>query len=273
MKSVRYVIMITLFLTVSLTGCATRIAAAPAAPATTRPAVSRSVIAVAVPAGRENPMGSVGNPGTGAGDPALLRALLPQSGSAGVREYALLSPAVVALPDRDRGSLFIPLRQFSSPVVGSAACDGWTGGLWIATITGFNMPGVQLAVSKLISGASLQAAETIITGPASVLDSLSRTPLPAVCERITANAGYTGGVAALPAPRLGLGSRAFQVTGTGSVPVWQWAEVVRGAGFVLEIRIPDQSFQPSAAKVAQDLRSITVSAYQRAKTALAHHVP
>ncbi|HEX8006521.1 MAG TPA: hypothetical protein VF482_08845 [Trebonia sp.] len=110
-------------------------------------APSRFATIVMIPAGGHNPQAAIPNPGAGVGDPRLVRALLPQS-SSGREAAILLPPAVVALPDRDRGSPFIGLRQYSSPVIGPQACDGWTSGLWSVAVTSFNLPGVQLAVTE-----------------------------------------------------------------------------------------------------------------------------
>lgn len=60
-------------------------------------------------------------------------------------------------------------------------------------------------------------------------------------------------------------AQAFEVTGTGPVPVWQWAEVVRGPDFLLEIRIPNQS---ADADPGAKLTTITAPAYRRAATVL-----
>jgi hypothetical protein len=62
-----------------------------------------------------------------------------------------------------------------------------------------------------------------------------------------------------------LRAQAFEVTGTGPVPVWQWAEVVRGPDFLLEIRIPNQS---ADADPGAKLTTITAPAYRRAATVL-----
>ena len=72
-----------------------------------------------MPAGGPNPEAAIPNPGTGPGNPLLLRALLPQS-SSGRESALLLPPAVVALPDRDLRSLFIALRQYASPDPGAS---------------------------------------------------------------------------------------------------------------------------------------------------------
>lgn len=106
----------------------------------------------------------------------------------------------------------------------------------------------------------------IITGPPSVLSAMD-SPLSSACRTI-ASQPHPGGVRPLGASAPGPGSRrvrAFEVTGTGKVPVWQWAEVIRGPGFLLEIRIPDQSADadPGAA-----LATITASAYSRAAAVL-----
>jgi hypothetical protein len=213
-----------------------------------------------------NPEAAIPDPGTGAGDPRLEQALLPQSAAAGYR-LALLPPAVVAMPDRDRGSLFIPLRQTADPVVGPADCAEWTAGLWSTVVTSFNVPGVQLAVDQQTGPAQAgwpAFSEAIITGPAPVLDSLAGPSLPAGCRAISGQPGtYSGGVRPLTAARLSLSSRAFEVTGTGKVRVWLAAEVVRGPRFVLEVRIPFQVL-PRGSDPATSLETITAAACQRA---------
>ncbi len=111
-------------------------------------------------------------------------------------------------------------------------------------------------------------SEAITTGPAAVLVSLADPALPAGCRTITSQTAYPGGIRALAAARLGLGSWAFEVTGTGKFPVWTWAEVVWGPGFLLEVRIPVQSGLPGSDAGAW-LGSITAAACQRAVTTLA----
>jgi hypothetical protein len=231
---------------------------------------STSATAFMMPAGGPNPEAAIPNPGTGAGDPLLVRALLPQVASG--REAALLlPPAVVALPVRDHGSLFIGLRQYASPVVGPQACDGWTAGLSAVVVSAFNRPGVQLGVTEQSVPAQAglpMFSEAVITGPPSVLDALADPPLPGACHAIAAPR-YPGGVKPTTAPAPGPGAvsaRAFEVTGTGKFPVWTWAEVVRGRGFLMEIRVPNQSANPDPGTA---LTTIAANAYNRAAAVLA----
>lgn len=235
---------------------------------------SRSAGAFVIQAGGHNPEAAIPNPGTGAGDPLLVEALLPQSSSGRAAAF-LLSPSVVAMPDRDRRSLFIGLRQYSSPVVGPPACEGWTAGLWTVVVGSFNRPGVQLGITEqsMPTPAGLPMfSEAIISGPPSVLDALADPPLPAACRDITTPPD-PGGVkpTAVAAPdaltvRGAISARAFEITGTGTFPVWQWAEVVRGRGFLLEIRIPNQSANPDPGTA---LATIAANAYRRAARVLA----
>lgn len=232
-----------------------------------RPSVVAS--AAVIPAGGPNPQAAIPNPGTGTGNQLLVRALLPQSASGRLRAL-LLPPAVVALPDRDRGSLFIPLRQAASGVAGPPECLGWTAGLWLELVTSFNEPGVQLAVTQqsVPAGSGWPVfSEAIITGPAAVLHSMADPALPDGCRTITSQTVYPGGIRALAAARLGLGSRAYEVTGTGKFPVWTWAEVVQGPGFLVEVRIPVQSGLRGSAAPGW-LGNITGAAYRRAETTL-----
>jgi hypothetical protein len=258
---------------ITVAGCAAHDPGSPAGTGAVSPTGSAAAGAtpssfatiVMIPAGGHNPQAAIPNPGAGTGDPRLVRALLPQS-SSGRWAAILLPPAVVALPDRDRRSMFIGLRQYSSPVIGPQACDGWTSGLWSVAVTSFNLPGVQLAVTEqAVPGTSglPSFSEAIITGSPSVLDAMGDPPLPTECRAITSQP-YSGGVKPIAATRPGPGSprtRAFEITGTGKFPVWQWAEVVQGPGFLLEIRIPNQSANadPGAA-----LAKITATAYRRA---------
>ena len=273
MTRVRAVVISVVPIAIAIAGCGVRGPAGtgPVSPrgsvaATSKPSAYAAILAI--PAGGRNPQAAIPNPGTGTGDPLLVGALLPQSAS-GRAAVLLLPPAVVALPDRDRGSMFLGLRQYSSPVIGPHVCDGWTAGLWMLAVTSFNRPGVQLAVTKqtVPTPAGLPSfSEAIITGPSSVLSAMD-APLPADCRAI-AGQPYSGGVrpigAGAPVPGSGR-AQAFEVTGTGKFPVWQWAEVVRGPDFLLEIRIPNQSAfaDPGAA-----LATITASAYSRAAAVL-----
>jgi len=278
-------LLIMLSVLTGLAGCATRApgggAGSPAGGGTSAPArgpaasvagvtPSTSATAFMMPAGGPNPEAAIPNPGTGAGDQQLIRALLPQV-SSGRESAFLLPPAVVALPDRDPGSLFIGLRQYASPVVGPQACDGWTAGLSALAVSGFNRPGVQLGVTEqsVPTQAGLPMfSESIITGPPSVLDALAGPPLPAACRAIT-TPHYPGGVkpTTVPAPGPGaVSARAFEVTGTGKFPVWTWAEVIRGRGFLMEIRIPNQSANPDPGAA---LTAIAANAYARAAAVLA----
>jgi hypothetical protein len=222
-----------------------------------------------MPAGGPNPEAAIPNPGTGAGNPLLVRALLPQS-SAGREASFLLPPAVIALPDRDLRSLFIGLRQYASPVVGPQACDAWTAGLATVVVGSYNRPGVQLGATEqsVPTQAGLPMfSEAVITGPPSVLDALADPPLPAACRDIT-TPRYSGGVkpTSVPAPGAGaVSARAFEVTGTGKFPVWTWAEVIKGEGFLVEIRIPNQS---ANADPGAFLATIGANAYHRAATVL-----
>ena len=259
-------------------GCATRAPGSPAgggpassvhgtaaAAASVTPSVSTSVSIMVMPAGGPNPDAAIPDPGTGRGNPLLAGALLPLSAPRRLAAV-LLPPGIVALPDRDLRSAFIGLRQYGSPVVGPHACDGWTAGLSAVVLSGFNQPGVQLGVER----SSMQTpafAETIITGPPSVLAALSNPPLPAACRDIT-TPHYSGGVVPIAATVPGaVSARAFKVTGTGKVPVWMWAEVVQGRGFLLEIRIP---IQPSGAPAPEKaLTEAATNAYQRAAAVLA----
>ncbi|MGI8331570.1 hypothetical protein ACRYCC_16525 [Actinomadura scrupuli] len=91
--------------------------------------------------GREMP-----NPG-GAGDPRLTSALLTRFEDS--RESPDLPGATVAMPAAAQGSMFIPMRQVSSPLGGPPECVRWTSGVAFAVLSDFNTRGVQLAVTRL----------------------------------------------------------------------------------------------------------------------------
>lgn len=246
--------------------------ATPEGSARPAPSVSHTVISTVIQGnGGANPEASIPNPGTGKGNPALLRALLPLPRTAGGRPSpAVLPPAVVSLPDTSLKSMYVGLRQVGSPVTGPPECQAWTAGLSTPVLARFNHSGVQLGVGLHATPggtAPVSAAETIITGPSSVLSALADPPLPASCRAITAETSQPGGVRPLSLARAGLRSRAYEVTGTGKNPVWLWGEVVSGPGFLLEIRIPVQPAAPDSAMPAR-LTAITASAYQRALAAL-----
>ena len=251
-------------------GCAVRRPSVPAegAPASpagqSTPSVFDSVMEM--PKGGPNPEATIPNPGAGAGNPLLARALLPQSARGGEMAI-LLPPAVVVLPARDLHSLFIGLRQYASPVAGPRACGEWTAGLSNAVLSDFNLPGVQLGIEKSTQPPDGQPmfSETIVTAPPAVLDALADPPLPSACRDIT-TPPYPGGVrpGAVTAPDA-VGARIFEITGTGKFPVWQWAEVIQGKGFLLEIRIPNQSGDPEPGTA---LPAIAANAYHHASAIL-----
>lgn len=264
------VLLVVVAVSCGVAGCAARPPRAPAdgAPpsptAESTPSVFSSVMEM--PAGGPNPEAAIPNPGAGAGNPLLARALLPQS-APGREAALLLQPAVVALPDRDLHSLFIGLRQYASPVAGPRACDEWTAGLSSAVLSDFNLPGVQVGIERSTQSPDGQPmfSETIVTAPPPVLGALADPPLPAVCRNIT-TPPYPGGVkpGTVTAPDA-VGERIFEITGTGKFPVWQWAEVIQGKGFLLEIRIPNQSGDPEPGAA---LPTIAANAYHRAAAIL-----
>jgi hypothetical protein len=230
------------------------------------PTPSYSATIVEMPPGGPNPEAAIPNPGTGPGNPLLARALLPQF-APGREAVLLLPPAVVALPDRDSRSLFIGLRHESSPVAGARACDEWTTGLSSVVVSDFNQPGVQLGIEESTQppGGRPTFSETIVTAPPPVLSALADPPLPAACRRITTPrfpGGVKPGTVSVPDAS---GERSFEITGTGKIPVWQWAEVVQGEGFLLEIRISDESDDPDPGTA---LPAITTDAYRRAVAVL-----
>lgn len=272
MRALAMPLLAVLSLLIGVAGCATRspvrpagVASSPARePAALVTGVTPSSFATAfmMPVGGPNPEATIPNPGTGSGNPLLAQALLPQSAPPRLAPTQL-PPGVVALPDRDLRSLFVGLRQYGSPVIGPRACDGWTAGLSAVVLTSFNQPGVQLGAELAMR--PLGFAETIITGPPSVLDALADPPLPTACRDI-ATPHYSGGVKPVTASVPGaVGARAFEVTGTGKFPVWIWAEVIRGENFVLEIRAPVQSANPDPGAA---LPAIAANAYHRAATVL-----
>ncbi len=240
------------------------------------------------------------NPGTGAGDPRLVSALLTDFQVA--RESETLPAAVVALPVTDLQSTFIPLRMISSPLYGAPACDKWTAGLWSTVLHDFNHQGVQIGVTELETpehtsatgpqpdaeslfrelrneseGGShkldlnastedhLTFGEAIITGPAQMLASLADTSEVASCGRLTGDEGDSGAVEPFPVPPLGERSWAFRITGRHE-PVWQWVEVVQTPRYLIEISIPVQSPAPGA-DPADLLPQIAEAAYAKAEAA------
>lgn len=227
------------------------------------PSVSAFASIMQVSAGGPNPEAAIPNPGTGVGDPLLASALLPLSAP---RHQAglLLPPGTVALPDRDLRSLFIGLRQFGSPVIGPRSCDGWTAGLSAEVLGSYNKPGVQLGIERGVQVPEF--AEAIITGPAAVLNALADPPLPPACRDIT-TPRYSGGIRPVAAVVPGaVSARAFKILGTGKVPIWMWAEVIEGKGFLVEIRIPVQSGDSDPGTA---LAAIAENAYRRAASVLA----
>ena len=272
--------------TALVAGCGVARAPAGTAPAASKPAASplprptESMTAFAWAAGGANPYASIPDPGTGTGDPRLVAALLPQAADDSFDP----PPAVVAMPDTDRRSMFIGLRQMGTPVAAPPECDGWYDGLWAVVVSRFNVRGVQLAVTRVspplapifreriahparksASAASGSPAftEAIITGPPAILRSLAGPVPPAACRVIAGAGADSGGIRPLTVPRIGLASWAYEVTGTGKFPVWQWVAVVRGPGFLLEVCIPIQEPAPKQNPETL-LPRLAAAAYQRA---------
>lgn len=232
---------------------------------------SPSVYATVMRLGEE---AAIPNPGTGKGDPQVGAALLTRFQSAHVSQE--LPGAVVALPVTDRTSMFVALRQVSSPLRGGRDCEKWTAGLWRAVLDDYNVHGVQLGVTKLDAfsrGSALRMTklpnpliftEAVITGPAV---SLGDPRLPASCEHLPGLGNDSGAIQPLSVPRLGDRSWAYRITGTGKIPIWQWVEVVQTRRYLLEIRIPNQAPAPKT-DPATLLPQIAHAAYAKAETAL-----
>jgi hypothetical protein len=230
-----------------------------------------SVDATAMRPGEE---ASVPNPGTGKGDPQVGAALLTRF--QGAHESHELPGAVVAMPVADRTSMFVPLRQVSSPLSGGHDCEKWTAGLWLAVLVDDNVHGVQLGVTKLDAfdlGSPLRTTrpsnplvftEAVITGPAV---SLGDPRLPASCEHLPGLGNDSGTIQPLSVPRLGDRSWAYRITGTGKIPIWQWVEVVQTRRYLLEIRIPNQAPAPKT-DPATLLPQIAHAAHAKAEAAL-----
>jgi hypothetical protein len=270
-KSVAGVMMVVVSLGVIAVGCGAQRARTQHSGA--RPAAERSPSRYATVM-RPGEAAAIPNPGTGRGDPHVAAALLTRF--QGAHESRELPRAVVAMPVTDRTSMFVALRQVSSPLGGGPECRKWTAGLWRAVLDDFNVDGVQIGVTALnaISRESalrmttpadpLMFTEAIITGPAV---SLGDPRLPASCERLPGLGEDSGAVRPLSVPRLGDRSWAYRVTGTGEIPVWQWVEVVQTRRYLLEIRIPNQAPAPRT-DPARLLPQIAQAAYAKAETAL-----
>jgi hypothetical protein len=217
---------------------------------------------------------AIPNPGTGKSDPQVGAALLTRFQSA--HESQGLPRAVVALPVTDRTSMFVALRQVSSPLSGGHDCEKWTAGLWRAVLDDYNVHGVQLGVTKLNAFSRESAlrttklpnpltfSEAVITGPAV---SLGDPRLPASCEHPPGLGNDSGAIQPLSVPRLGDRSWAYRITGTGQIPIWQWVEVVQTRRYLLEIRIPNQAPAPKTDPAAL-LPQIAHAAYAKSETAL-----
>jgi hypothetical protein len=217
---------------------------------------------------------AIPNPGTGTSDPHVGAALLTRFQSA--HEAQELPRAVVALPVTDRTSMFVALRQASSPLSGGHDCEKWTAGLWRAVLDDYNVHGVQLGVTKLNAFSRestlkmtkpanpLTFTEAVITGPAV---SLGDPRLPASCEHPPGLGNDSGAIQPLSVPRLADRSWAYRITGTGQIPIWQWVEVVQTRRYLLEIRIPNQAPAPKTDPAAL-LPQIAHAAYTKAQTTL-----
>lgn len=135
--------------------------------------------------------------GTGAASPA---------GGAAADAAPSRYATVVAIPAGGQN----PQAAIPNPGTGTGpqAYDGWTSGLWTVAVASFNLPGVQLAVTRQAVPTTLgppSFSEAIITGPPSVLDAMGDPPLPPECRVITSQP-YSGGVVPIAATRPGPGS-------------------------------------------------------------------
>ncbi|WP_143737341.1 hypothetical protein [Microbispora sp. GKU 823] len=210
----------------------------------------------------------VPNPGTGGANPRLLSALLTDFGPA--HESDATPGAVVGLPAPvGDASLFIGLRVMSSPLHGPSLCGKWTSGTWSTVLRDFDQRGVWIAATQLTNPPDtrdpLMFGESIITGPAEMLDHLADTGGVESCRRLKGIRVGTGAVEPFPVPRLGTRSWAFRLVEEKSVT--QWAEVVQTPRYVLEIRIPGQWPKPRI-DPAVLLPRIAEAAYARAEAAL-----
>ncbi|GLX05907.1 hypothetical protein [Microbispora sp. NBRC 16548] len=240
------------------------------APAEERPApipsVSQTFLSWVVKKGEAIP---VPNPGTGGANPRLLSALLTDFGSA--HESDAAPGAVVGLPAPvDDASLFIGLRMMGSPLEGPSSCEKWTSGTWNTVLRDFDQRGVRIAATQLESRRRtdpLVFGESVVTGPAAMLEHLADTSGVKSCRKLTGGRAGTGAVEPFPVPPLGTRSFAFRITGSRKVAVWQWVEVVQTPRYVLEVRIPNQFPEPRT-DPAVLLPRIAAAAYARAEAAL-----
>ncbi|GIH46166.1 hypothetical protein SAMN05421833_1269 [Microbispora rosea] len=213
---------------------------------------------------------SPANPGSGPGDPRLRRALLVDY--RGVHESITKPGAVVALPAAEgRATEFISARQAAGVFERFSGCDWWTVGSWRVALRDFNRPGVQIAATLLSAMSdeawkrSAEFSETIVTGPAPMLNALGDPAAMASCRGFLNVWGHSMHVEPIPVPPLGTRSWAFRVMEGKSVT--QWVEVVRTPRYVLEVRIPNQWPRPRT-DPAVLLPRIAAAAYARAEAAL-----
>ncbi|WP_432928891.1 hypothetical protein ACQPZZ_03595 [Microbispora sp. CA-135349] len=231
------------------------------------PSVSQTFLSWVLRKGEPIP---VRNPGTGGANPRLLSALLTEFGPA--YESDATPGAALGLPAPVlEGSQFVALRMMSSPLHAPSSCGKWTSGMWTVVLRDFDQRGVWIAATKLQSSRSadpLVFGESIVTGPAAMLEQLADTSGVESCRKLRGSGAGTGAVEPFPVPPLGVRSFAFRITGSGDVPVWQWVEVVQTSRYVLEIRIPNQFPEPRT-DPAVLLPRIAEAAYARAEAALA----
>jgi hypothetical protein len=270
-KSMAGVMMVVVSLAVIAVGCGAGRTGTQHTEARSTAARSPSVHATIM---RPGEAAAIPNPGTGKDDPHVAAALLTRFQSA--HESRELPGAVVAMPVTDRTSMFIALRQVSSPLHGGRDCEKWTAGLWRAILDDFNVEGVQIGVTALNASSResalrmtrpanpLMFTEAVITGPAVAVGD---PHLPASCEHLPGLGNDSGAIQPLSVPRVGNRSWAYRITGTGKIPIWQWVEVVQTRRYLLEIRIPNQAPAPRT-DPARLLPLIAQAAYAKAETAL-----
>ncbi|REF00471.1 hypothetical protein [Thermomonospora umbrina] len=289
MRAVNATALVGSIMIVTMAGCGAGQAAAPPSPSPPAPAASAPSAGESLMLRMPEDDAKIPNPGTGRADPRLQGALLTRfdPGPSVAPPVQAITPGAVRFPLRDTRSMYLAVRQISSPFIAPAACSTWTSGMWFTLVSRFAATtGAQLAASMYQTpgseigpdhitphGAaapqprgSLTFSQSIITGPAQVMGILADERIPAECGRLTQTAGPAGRIEPLPVSPIGEHTWAYRLIDDKGF-VWHWVQAIGLRGHLIEIRIPNQEPGPQG-DMLRTLQHIAAQAHAKAAKTL-----